>query len=459
MCAAEGDFINKPYDGVKQGYVYKTGDRGVGYYRDDAPAKPQPPVHDDAASDDEEGDVDHVAERRRREAERLKAEDDALVQEDPIFWHRMPENPERNPTYRAMKELQDELTPRERAEAAKKEGNTKLQTYLRSKNRFYLNEAVTMYTKGVEEKVEDAQLNCLLLANRAQCHLYLGNHRRCVEDARRAIGHDAKYIKAYFRAARSLLALGELEECEAVCAAGLDVEDAPELRDIRSAAQQRRAAAAEKKRRETEEAERKARPARALAALLAQRGYRFTLPQFAVGATRRPWAEDAAGVSDPPGPLDPAQCVVHFPGVFMYPERGAQDAVEDMEEGVSVGAHVDAMLDPGAPPAAWDPERDYRPETVEVYYMAYAGRELSTPEVVEAMQGRWPDAAGEAEAMGEAGPRRYGKHAARWVRVDLEKPLGGVLQEEGCIVPGVPVFFVVRKGTEYRDKFLDSVNA
>ena len=61
----------------------------------------------------------------------------------------------------------------------------------------------------------------------------------------------------------------------------------------------------------------------------------------------------------------------------------------------------------------------------------------------------WPK-----DAPPEEGPSRYGSRAARWVPVRQQATLREVLQRPDYIIPGVPVFFVVAKGTPFRDRFL-----
>lgn len=68
----------------------------------------------------------------------------------------------------------------------------------------------------------------------------------------------------------------------------------------------------------------------------------------------------------------------------------------------------------------------------------------------QALHGGWP--AGAAHTA----PQRYGPHAARWVRAREQATLAELLAAPDCVVPGVPVFFVVAQGTIYRDQFLAS---
>lgn len=70
-------------------------------------------------------------------------------------------------------------------------------------------------------------------------------------------------------------------------------------------------------------------PSKQLAAALTLRGYKLTLPEFKIG-TRKPY-------------LDAADGSVHWPVLFMYPETGQQDVIEDWHEDEPVEAHLDVV--------------------------------------------------------------------------------------------------------------------
>lgn len=57
--------------------------------------------------------------------------------------------------------------------------------------------------------------------------------------------------------------------------------------------------------------------------------------------------------------------------------------------------------------------------------------------------------------MAEEGPRRYGPNTAGWVRVQEGWSLADVLARPDHIIPGVPAFFVLAKGTDFRQRFLE----
>ena len=77
-------------------------------------------------------------------------------------------------------------------------------------------------------------------------------------------------------------------------------------------------------------------------------------------------------------------------------------------------------------------------------------REISSCSCTQALYGGWP--AGAADTA----PQRYGPRAARWVRAREQATLAELLAAPDFVAPGLPVFFVVARGTVYRDRFLAS---
>jgi hypothetical protein len=64
------------------------------------------------------------------------------------------------------------------------------------------------------------------------------------------------------------------------------------------------------------------------------------------------------------------------------------------------------------------------------------------------MYGGWPDAQ-------EDEPRRYGAGAAHWERVAESSTLADLLALPDLVIPGIPVLFVLAKGTSFRERFLE----
>ncbi len=58
------------------------------------------------------------------------------------------------------------------------------------------------------------------------------------------------------------------------------------------------------------------------------------------------------------------------------------------------------------------------------------------------------------EGFEDDGPKRFGTEAAEWVRVNEADALGEVLQRPDFVIPGIPVFFVVARDTDFRMRFL-----
>ena len=64
------------------------------------------------------------------------------------------------------------------------------------------------------------------------------------------------------------------------------------------------------------------------------------------------------------------------------------------------------------------------------------------------MYGGWP------EGVAPSAPQRYGPRAARWVRAAECDTLHAILTAPDCVIPGVPVLFVLAVGTAFRQRFL-----
>jgi tetratricopeptide (TPR) repeat protein len=345
-------------------------------------------------------------------------------------------------------------------------------TQLRKK--FYLREALTLYTKALsalsgkggdgggpegedetaaapppppaaaDDPAEAAALRVVLLSNRAQAHLTLDNNRAALEDATAAGASDPGCAKAHYRAARAAGRLGEWAAAAAACERGLAAS--PGDTDFKAL---QASIAADRAKREADAAAAAAAaaaaraPARALAAAVAARSVRVGLPQFtaAVGA-RRPWLEGDT---------------LHWPLLLAYPEAGpgcAPDVIEAVPETDALSPHLDAVFGPGAPPLPWDDgeggsgQPAYTRSSVELYYLSHATAPLDLPALAEALHGGWP------EGVSPAPPARYGPTAARLVRVREDVALGDLLARPDMVVPGVPVFFVVAKGTAFRERWL-----
>ena len=74
-------------------------------------------------------------------------------------------------------------------------------------------------------------------------------------------------------------------------------------------------------------------------------------------------------------------------------------------------------------------------------------------QLVAGVQGRYPP--GYNSESGK--PKRYGNKAARWKALDEKLTLRQLLLVEDFIIPGVPVLFVLSRGTDYERAFVEQV--
>ena len=310
----------------------------------------------------------------------------------------------------------------------------KLKVGLQSKSKLMLREAIKFYGEGLKLQCQDNSLNSVLFGNRAHVESLLGNWRNALTDALAAKKADPLNAKAYYRAAKAALQLGNYDECCELCQEGQAVDPlSKEFPILLLSAQEKQT---EEKRRQ-EEADRKKweeeEPAKRLAGAIAARGWKVTLPQVRIESTSRPLLDEEG--------------LMHWPVLIIYPENMQQDAIEDFCESESFADHLDVMFGSSAPPLTWDHKKEYSRDQVELYYLSYAGSPLGHDKLVLAMQGKWPEGA-------VKGPERYGEKAAKWRLVDETVSLGQLLASDEYVIPGIPLFFAVARGTEYRSRFL-----
>ncbi len=115
-------------------------------------------------------------------------------------------------------------------------------------------------------------------------------------------------------------------------------------------------------------------------------------------------------------------------------------------------AHLDTMFAPDAPPLEWDDTRAYTRNNLDLFYLSHGATPLDEDQLTEALYGGWP-----ADVHDE-GPNAYGNKAARWRRIQEGVTLQGLLGREDYVVPGIPVVFVVARGTPYYDQFIQQVD-
>lgn len=356
----------------------------------------------------------------------------------------MDESSEDFQALRALLEDQNaEKTPRERAELCKDKGNSSVK-YGKA-NPLYARYAVEHYTMGLASGCEDEDVRGALLANRAHAGLLLKNYRKAHTDAVAATKIVPANVKAWFRAAKAALALEDAEECARCCVGGLEVEgDNRELKVMLREA--KRMVDKREKQAVLDETE-KAR-VRAYVEALKTRGLRFGPASLGSG-DRLPTVDERANEAT-------------YWTLVVYPESMQTDVVEAASETSTIGQHLDVLFDPNGPPLEWDSKRAYARDAVEVYWQTKA----AVPYSWEQIETKLLDAAGvtkratdddarrEIEAM-EKGSNKVDSRDQFMRKLDENTKLGDLFRDDDFIIAGHPVFYIIAKGTEFRQQFLD----
>ncbi|KAK4344710.1 hypothetical protein RND71_034886 [Anisodus tanguticus] len=118
------------------------------------------------------------------------------------------------------------------------------------------------------------------------------------------------------------------------------------------------------------------------------------------------------------------------------------------------------MFSEGCPPLPWDKENAYARDAVELYYEACPGVCLSKqdtlPYLLEGTAACHVEDFGNEES-GSAQSSTKGSisqaDAARWIKINEKRTLHNVLKEPRCVVPGIPVFWVVSRNSSFYKDF------
>ncbi|RYP91736.1 hypothetical protein DL770_002177 [Monosporascus sp. CRB-9-2] len=200
-----------------------------------------------------------------------------------------------------------------------------------------------------------------LYVNRAACHLELRNYRSCWLDGAAALRLNDRNVKAYYRSARALAAVGRIEEADDACARGLAVDpDNVALRGVARDIIAKAEEAAARRRKEEERLATERRRSALLRAALKARGIRTR-------ATAQPPELEDAVLRLVPDPDDPCSSL-SFPAVLLYPAHLESDFVKAFNETECLVDHLAYVF-----PLPWDAAGEYTLEGVECYMETTAG--------------------------------------------------------------------------------------
>lgn len=301
----------------------------------------------------------------------------ADLNKSPLFMTELEDNDD----MAALEALSYEGTPLENATDFKDSGNEAFREKRWTDAREFYGRGIAMLT--VEEKrrqrgeksrdndpegdseVEIARQRAILetlYVNRAACHLEMKNHRSCWLDCNAALQLNPRNVKAWYRSAKALLAVGRIQEADDACAGGLAVD--PENGPLKAVARDiiAKAQAAEKKAAEENQARIEAAAREALLRkALQDRGIK-------VRKTARPPEMGDAKLEFVPDPENKTIGTLSFPTVLLYPVHYESDFIKAFNERESLMQHFGYVL-----PLPWDREGEYSANAVECFMETVTG--------------------------------------------------------------------------------------
>lgn len=303
---------------------------------------------------------------------------------------------ELSPLMKGIQDLKyspDENTPAELANNYKEDGNFNFKC-----KKYRL--AVLSYSEGLRnanlalldendmnesEKSHVVTLKAQLITNRAASQFRLGNYRSSLLDCRLALKNLPEHYKAIDRAIECCIKLKRHKECMDWCEKGIEITKSSNETVERLEKLQYSRAQAEKRFREAERNKRKeeaaARKAKAedqtLISAIQSRGIKIKVDV----ASHDEGANSMANMTDIE-PCHPAalqkkvklmtdesgSSVLVWPVLFLYPEHGETDFIEQFTETDTLGDHLSLMFDQSEPPP-WDTDAKYRSSTdIHMYF-------------------------------------------------------------------------------------------
>jgi len=365
----------------------------------------------DSESEEEEP-LGPLTEEEKKQADEKKkkalSELDDLFQNHPLFMKSLPKNPQENEHIAALHSLMYDDTPENVAMNFKNQGNDDMA----DKDPRSYKEAIYCYTEGILQNCKDKELNSILHSNRAQAHLLLKNYGHCINDCHDAITFNPKNVKAYYRGATAAYELDKYELAIDFCNHGLEVSpDNKNFKDIVVKSEKL------KKDKENKLGEMKSIQS-------AERAKIFKALQdrnVIMGRELYDMPQTESSIyMDNDGNL-------HFPILFLYEESMQTDFIQDCHEFCALQDQVDFVLAERPP---WDNAGHYTAANVDIYYEANAVKPLIKD-------------------------KKLAKTEVKYVKVDTSKCLLECITRPFYILPQIPIFHVVPRGTPFAKAFLE----
>lgn len=287
------------------------------------------------------------------------------MEQHPFFMKKLPEEGEPLPplleAFQQLKYDPDENTTEDLALAYKNDGNFNFKL---KKYRF----AIANYTEGLKQKCGNVELEANLYLNRAACQFHLGNYRSSLNDSLQAAKLKPDYTKAIVRAAQCCLQLKRYAEGLKWCDYGIRLKNSdPALVKLRTELVQGQKLE-ERNKRKAEIAEKKEQ------ASINELVNALRIRSIATGIKgKRDSGKTTLDLSSIE-PCHPAAIGkrVHlvgdalvWPVLFLYPEYGETDFVQEFHEDSCFMDHLQMMFEESP---LWDLEKKYNPTSIRMYY-------------------------------------------------------------------------------------------
>lgn len=337
----------------------------------------------------------HATDKPRDLDETLKSWDSV-----PLFMKDLPTDPsssssETQAALDALQSLAFDGTPDEVAQNFKTQAND----YFKAKR---YREALGFYTQAIDAHPEDKALLESLYANRAAANLELENYGSTLRDTSKVLELNPKNEKAFYRAAKALIALDRCKDALECARHGLEInKDNAAMAGLKKKAEER---LAKRARDEEEKVERKRREdllAKALQQALVVRGlWLETTPRPPDNPQPAHFDPESLEENSKPSlpllgaakwtPPDVIRTPLVLPVFFMYPQYAQSDFIADYHEDTPVGEYIKTIFPSSSRGTLpWDAKAEYYDENLQVYAttrkqrLLKVGRKLSLRQVMD----------------------------------------------------------------------------
>lgn len=249
----------------------------------------------------------------------------------------------------ALKSLAFDGEPWEIATSFKENGNESF------RHREY-KDAIEYYTKALQTKCGQLEIDEVCYVNRAACNLELQNFGKVLGDCSKALKINPKNLKALYRSTRACIAVDRFEEAQDVLTRGLVLD--PENTGMKQQLvilERKLQTALEKRKKDDARLEKARVEARNIENALKQRSISI------VKTARPPDTGDARLYLSDPSDVESS---LVFPTVFIYPLSYQTDFLAAFAEVYTIQSQLDLILEQSP---AWDQSGEYTPKNVDCF--------------------------------------------------------------------------------------------